>query len=265
MANIAIVEEVYLEILERPADAAGLASWVAKMNDPNDPLNTKEELIASFRLSEEYINEPLISLNNPVLQYNKLVNSVENVENIVNIIVNSGIKLSNLVHFTLNKKLIENKNNTFSLVAGSHKFGDNKIIITQKMESAKYTLTELQNQIIYLIINNTDFYKCFSICNPTNMVCTLYCLPADSLINGFALIFNKLVQKNINNTYSLVEGYYKVSDKKMMITYDMSQTQYTTITDIESAITQLLLKIVCCYGYCICDSNTGSCLAVCYA
>ena len=56
MSTREIVEAVYLEILERPADAAGLESWVAKMDDPEDPLNTEEELIAIFKQSKEYNN-----------------------------------------------------------------------------------------------------------------------------------------------------------------------------------------------------------------
>ena len=51
-----IVEEVYLEILERPADRTGLDHWVQRMMESNDPLNTKEELIALFKLSSEYKN-----------------------------------------------------------------------------------------------------------------------------------------------------------------------------------------------------------------
>jgi hypothetical protein len=51
-----IVENVYMSVLGRPADESGLAAWVARMNDPNDPLNTEDELIALFKLSIEYIN-----------------------------------------------------------------------------------------------------------------------------------------------------------------------------------------------------------------
>ena len=181
---IQIVEAVYLEILERPADMVGLKHWVGRMVDENDPLNTKEELVAIFMLSEEYINRPLVSLTNLVLQYNKLVNEVENVENIVNIIINSGINLGDLVNITLDNIFMKNQNNTFSLVAGNYNVGDNKITITQKMSSAKHTLIELQNQIIHEVINNTDFYKCFCICNPSDMTCTLYCLPVDNLVTG---------------------------------------------------------------------------------
>ena len=68
-----MVEDVYLEILERPADKTGLDHYVARMMNSNDPLNTKEELIVLFNHSDEYENKPLFSLNN----INNKVNALE--------------------------------------------------------------------------------------------------------------------------------------------------------------------------------------------
>ena len=49
-----IVEQVYMDILNRPADKKGLNNWTSIMMDENNPINTKEELIAAFKLSDEY-------------------------------------------------------------------------------------------------------------------------------------------------------------------------------------------------------------------
>merc|ERR1711939_200556 len=45
-----------MTVLNRPADFEGLEHWIHRWLDPFDPLNTLEELIALFKLSEEYIN-----------------------------------------------------------------------------------------------------------------------------------------------------------------------------------------------------------------
>ena len=45
-----MIEETYLEVLKRPADKIGLNHWLSRINDPNDPLNSKEGYCFSFKI-----------------------------------------------------------------------------------------------------------------------------------------------------------------------------------------------------------------------
>lgn len=79
---IQIVEDGYLEIFERPADRTGLDHYVGRMMNSNDPLNTKEELIALFMSSDEYTvieqNEktPCTTVNDNIMSLNTKVDRI---------------------------------------------------------------------------------------------------------------------------------------------------------------------------------------------
>tara|TARA_A100001015_G_scaffold312086_2_gene416569 strand:+ start:325 stop:1233 length:909 start_codon:yes stop_codon:yes gene_type:complete len=73
---IKVVEEVYLEILKRPADKVGLDHYVSRILNINDPLDTKEELVAIFKLSDEYKNKPTHSLNSIATTVNSLIDGM---------------------------------------------------------------------------------------------------------------------------------------------------------------------------------------------
>merc|ERR1711937_282791 len=78
-----IVENVYLEVLGRPADLQGLNHWVDRMESPEYP-NTKEELVEIFKMSKEYKNRPIVSLMNLNMAQESIVNKLSNINNVLN-------------------------------------------------------------------------------------------------------------------------------------------------------------------------------------
>ena len=80
---IEIVENVYLEVLLRPADLDGRNHWVGRMKDSKYP-NTKEELVEIFKMSDEYKNRPLTTLPYLDIVHENIVNQLDNIEDILN-------------------------------------------------------------------------------------------------------------------------------------------------------------------------------------
>ena len=86
---ITLIEQTYIDILERPADHNGLKHYLDRWQDKNDPINSVEELTAVFKLSDEYAKQPLFifddigkkldELQVPIAQNSAMIKELSNV------------------------------------------------------------------------------------------------------------------------------------------------------------------------------------------